>query len=258
MRTVASIEHDGLGAGGHVDRQPVALADAHAAQRGGDALDLGEQLEVGERAPVAALVEVDERGLVASAGRDVVVERVVREVRLRRPRTSGTTARRARTRCPTRGTTAARAPRAPTARRGLAAVLDPSVDDGVLQLHVSAHPHFDEGISAWSMPFGGTVRPRQDGERLTLRRSAAPCSAFSPASAPRRSPARRTRRSRDVVLGEPRAVEPLAHLGGGLAHVLVDRLGERRCIGVDVVGDRRQVGWRVAVCATAATAPQPS
>ena len=46
-------QHDRLGARGHVDRQPVALADAHAAQRGRDPLDLGEQLRVGEAAAVS-------------------------------------------------------------------------------------------------------------------------------------------------------------------------------------------------------------
>ena len=37
---------DRLGAGRHVDREAVALADAEAAQAGGDPLDLGEQLGV--------------------------------------------------------------------------------------------------------------------------------------------------------------------------------------------------------------------
>ena len=62
---------DGLGAGRHVDRDPVAPADAEAAQGGRGALDLAQQLPIGERPPPAALVEGDQRGLVAAAGRDL-------------------------------------------------------------------------------------------------------------------------------------------------------------------------------------------
>ena len=53
-----------------------------AAQRRRDALDLVQQLRVGEEAALAALVEVDQRRVAAPSARDVTIERVVREVRL--------------------------------------------------------------------------------------------------------------------------------------------------------------------------------
>jgi hypothetical protein len=134
-------EHDGLGARGHVDRQPVALLDAHPAQRRRDALDLAEQFGVGESAPIASLVEVDECGLISPAGRHVMVQRVVREVgsRAREP---------AKRRLIGLEDAVPRAePRQlarscfPQAVGVLNAVFDPPVDDGVDELHVFGPPH---------------------------------------------------------------------------------------------------------------------
>ena len=51
---------DRLGRRRHVDREAVALADAEAAQAGGDPLDLGEELGVGQGAAAAPLVERDQ------------------------------------------------------------------------------------------------------------------------------------------------------------------------------------------------------
>ena len=53
---------DRLGGGRDVDREAVALADAEAAQAGGDPLDLGEELGVGQGAAATSFVERDQRG----------------------------------------------------------------------------------------------------------------------------------------------------------------------------------------------------
>src|SRR6266542_2347593 len=74
-------EDDRLGAGRHVDGDPVALAEPHPAQRRGGALHLVEELRVGEDAPLPALVRVDEGGVPAAPPRDVVIEGGVGEVR---------------------------------------------------------------------------------------------------------------------------------------------------------------------------------
>ncbi len=73
-------QHDGLRAGRHVDRDAVALADAHAAQGGGGPLDGVQQLGVGEHAPLAALCVGDQGGMAGAAALDVAVEAVVGEV----------------------------------------------------------------------------------------------------------------------------------------------------------------------------------
>ena len=67
---------DRLGGGRDVDREAVALADAEAAQAGGDPLDLGEELGVGQGAAAAPLVEGDEGDLIAASGGDVPIQRV--------------------------------------------------------------------------------------------------------------------------------------------------------------------------------------
>src|SRR6185295_914809 len=79
----AEHERDGLGAGGHVDRDAVTLLDTDAAKRGRDAPRVAQQLRVRERASFAALVLGDECDAVAGARGDVVVETVVCEVRPR-------------------------------------------------------------------------------------------------------------------------------------------------------------------------------
>jgi hypothetical protein len=66
----------------HVDSDPIALADVHAAQRGSRPLHLVTQLRVGEHVPFSALVQVNERGTPAVTRLDVPIDRVVREVGL--------------------------------------------------------------------------------------------------------------------------------------------------------------------------------
>ena len=75
-------QHDRFDRRRHVDRDPVALADAHPAQRGRRPLDLVPELRIGEHTPFAALVQVDERRASAVARLDVSIDRVVREVGL--------------------------------------------------------------------------------------------------------------------------------------------------------------------------------
>ena len=60
-------------------RSPLPIPRPRSA--GGDPLDLGEQLGVGERAPPAALVQRDQGRRVASTRRDVAIERIRGEVR---------------------------------------------------------------------------------------------------------------------------------------------------------------------------------
>src|SRR6266536_2469302 len=76
-------EDDRLGAGRHVQGDAVTLRDPHSSQRGRRALDVTEELDVGEDAPLAALVRVDEGGAAALAARHVAIERGVAQVRPR-------------------------------------------------------------------------------------------------------------------------------------------------------------------------------
>ena len=78
---------DRLDRGRHVDREAVALADPEAAKAGGDPLDLGEELGIGEHPSATALVERDQRRDVASTSRDVAIERVDGRGSSGRPRT---------------------------------------------------------------------------------------------------------------------------------------------------------------------------
>ncbi len=73
-------QHDRFRARRHIDRDAVALPDAARAECGGDALDLLQQAFVGKSPLIAALVEVDQRGVAAATVGDVMVERVVGEV----------------------------------------------------------------------------------------------------------------------------------------------------------------------------------
>ena len=66
----------------HVDRDPVALADAERRDRIGGALDLGGQLRVGEADGVAVLALPVDGDPVADAGLHVPVEAVVGDVEL--------------------------------------------------------------------------------------------------------------------------------------------------------------------------------
>ena len=75
-------EDGGLEGIRHVDREAVALADAHAAQCGCRLLHAPLQLGVGEHLPDAALAGVDERRVPASARRVLVVDAHVGEVGL--------------------------------------------------------------------------------------------------------------------------------------------------------------------------------
>src|SRR5262245_2629957 len=75
-------QHDRFGRGRHVDREPIALAESESAQRRRRFRDAIEQFGVRERLPLAALVEVDECGVCAASVGDVVIERVIGEVRL--------------------------------------------------------------------------------------------------------------------------------------------------------------------------------
>ena len=72
--------HRQLGDHRHVDGDPVALLDAEALQRVGEALHLGQQVGVGDRAGVARLALPVERDLVAPARLDVAVEAVAGDV----------------------------------------------------------------------------------------------------------------------------------------------------------------------------------
>ena len=73
-------QHDGLRAGGHIDGDAVALADAQSAQGGGKAAHFAGELGVGEHAPLQALVGVDHGGVTAPALRHVVIQAVVGQV----------------------------------------------------------------------------------------------------------------------------------------------------------------------------------
>lgn len=73
--------HDRLGAHGHVDRETVSGAEAEPAQARCDALDRVRELGVGEDAPLAALVRVDERGAPAPPALHVVVDALPGEIR---------------------------------------------------------------------------------------------------------------------------------------------------------------------------------
>jgi hypothetical protein len=75
-------EDDRFAAGGHVDAQAVALADAQAAQRGGGAAHLVLQLRVREHCLVAAFVLAYEGGPPPVAGLDVAIEAIPGEVGL--------------------------------------------------------------------------------------------------------------------------------------------------------------------------------
>ncbi len=70
----------GLGHHSHVDRDPVAFADAELAQRVRDAARLVEQLLVGDPPRVAGLALPEEGHLVAVAGGDVSVEAALGDV----------------------------------------------------------------------------------------------------------------------------------------------------------------------------------
>ena len=74
--------HRRLGDHRQVDVDPVAGLDAEPLQHVGEALDLGEQLGVGDRAGVARLALEVDGDLVALAGGDVAVEAVVGDVEL--------------------------------------------------------------------------------------------------------------------------------------------------------------------------------
>ena len=67
---------------GHVDRNPIAFPDAHAAQGGGHAHDLVPELAVGIDASSPPFVDRHEGGVPPAAGLDVVIQCVVSEVRL--------------------------------------------------------------------------------------------------------------------------------------------------------------------------------
>ena len=69
MRAQASIAIDGLGDHRQVDVDAVALVDAEALERVGEALHLAVQVGVGERAGVAGLALEEDGHLVAVAGR---------------------------------------------------------------------------------------------------------------------------------------------------------------------------------------------
>jgi len=77
----AEHQHDRLGAGRHVDRDPVALLDPEPAQRRADTPRLLVQLRVGVGTSLAALVLGDQRRTRARARLHVVVDAVVGEVR---------------------------------------------------------------------------------------------------------------------------------------------------------------------------------
>ena len=76
-------QHDGLGRGRHVDRQPIAFAEAEPAQRRRRARHAFEQFGKCKRLFLAALVEVDQRRVRTAAVGDVVIERVIGEVCVR-------------------------------------------------------------------------------------------------------------------------------------------------------------------------------
>ena len=74
--------HGRLGDHRQVDVDPVAGLDAEPLQHVGEALDLGEQVGVGDRAGVARLTLEVDGDLVAAAGGDVAIEAVVGDVEL--------------------------------------------------------------------------------------------------------------------------------------------------------------------------------
>src|SRR5215468_286806 len=74
-------QHHGFCGHRHVDRDAIALVDAKAAERRRDALYFVQDLRVGIDRTLATFVEVDQRGMAAASVRDVVVERVVAEIR---------------------------------------------------------------------------------------------------------------------------------------------------------------------------------
>jgi hypothetical protein len=74
--------HRSLGDHRQVDVDPVALRNAEALERVGEALHLVEQVGVGDGAGVARLALPVERDLVAPARLDVAVEAVVGDVQL--------------------------------------------------------------------------------------------------------------------------------------------------------------------------------
>src|SRR5207342_3830178 len=74
--------YDGLGDHRHVDVDPVALDDAQALQRVGQALDLVDQLGVGDGAAVSRFALPVIGDLVTTAGSDVPVQAVLGDVQL--------------------------------------------------------------------------------------------------------------------------------------------------------------------------------
>src|SRR5439155_4523273 len=77
----AEHEDERLSRGRHVDRDAIALHEAHRAKRRPHALGLPVEVGVRERSALATLVLGDQSDVAAASGRDVVVDGVVREVR---------------------------------------------------------------------------------------------------------------------------------------------------------------------------------
>src|SRR6266478_6356426 len=67
-------EHDGLGAGRHVDGDAIAFLNAHAAQGRRQPLHFMQHLRIGEGLSLAALVDVDQGRMPTPAALDVIVE----------------------------------------------------------------------------------------------------------------------------------------------------------------------------------------
>ena len=76
-------QDDGFGTGRHVDREAIALIDAHAAQCRRHPLHFVKQLGISEDALLAAFIEIDQSRVPAPAALHVIVEGIVGEIRLR-------------------------------------------------------------------------------------------------------------------------------------------------------------------------------
>src|SRR5208282_2232192 len=76
-------QDDGFRTGRHIDGEAIALLDAQAAQRRRHPLHFVKQLGISEDAPLAALIQIDERRVSAPTAFYVIVEGVVSQVGLR-------------------------------------------------------------------------------------------------------------------------------------------------------------------------------
>jgi len=75
-------EHDGFGAGGHIESDAVSFGDAHATQCCSNLFDIMEKISVREKTPFAALVQIDQGYVSALTLLYMQIQRVISNVGL--------------------------------------------------------------------------------------------------------------------------------------------------------------------------------